>query len=631
MKFVLLYGDRTPGAVFRGILLQPVRQYMAYAPCTVGDVSKASRIRSASLYTMAALLSVGTVVLVLELWRANLSIPFIHKGDAAFAGACIKSIIDNGWYLKNRRLGAPHGMNLCDYPMADNLHFLGIKLLACVSSNWAVVLNFYFLLTFPLTTLSALFVFRRFGCGYLTSLVGSLLYSFLPFHFLRGEIHLLLASYYLVPLMIMLILEVFLDLPVFSPQGPAIIWRSWIGPSGRLLICLLIASAGVYYAFFGCFLLLVAGCSCSYYKRTLQPLLNSVGLTIILTMATAANLLPSIAYHIQRGPNPQSIVRCPFHADVFGLKTVQLLLPVTDHRLALLRNLKAKYNTAFQPLVNENDHASLGMVAGLGFLLMLGRFLYRRSRPRQPVLQDALAILCLACLFLCTIGGLGSLFSLLISPMIRGYNRISVYIAFLSLFTVVLILDRISLGLRARGAHFVFSLLVSSLLVVGIWDQTTRHFIPHYAWVRNDFSSDEKFVRAVEGRLPDNALIFQLPYACFPEQGPIHQMIDYDHFRGYLHSNNLRWSYGCMKGRVGDDWAKEISSKPTEEMIGILVHAGFSGIYIDRAGFQDAGMKLESDLSAILHVQPLVSPNRILTFFDLSPYRPRMGCRHESE
>jgi phosphoglycerol transferase len=604
---------------------------MAYAPCTVGEVSKASRIRSASLYTIAALLSVGIVALVLELWRANLSLPFIHKGDAAFACACVKSIIDNGWYLKNRRLGAPHGMNLCDYPMADNLHFLGIKLLACASSNWAVVLNLYFLLTFPLTTLSALFVFRRFGCGYLASLVGSLLYSFLPFHFLRGEIHLLLASYYLVPLMIMLILEVFLDLPVFSPQGPAIIWRSWIAPSSRLLICLLIASAGVYYAFFGCFLLLVAGCSCWYYKRTLHPLLKSAGLIIILSMATAANLLPSIAYHIQRGPNPQSMARHPFHADVFGLKPVQLLLPVTDHRLALLRELKAEYNTAFQPLVNENDHSSLGMVGGLGFLLMLGRFSYRRSRTLEPGLQDAFAILCLACLFLCTIGGLGSLFSLLVSPMIRGYNRISVYIAFFALFTVVLILDRISSGLKASGARFVFGLLAFGLLVAGIWDQTTRKFVPHYAWVRNDFSSDEKFVRAVEARLPDNALVFQLPYASFPEQGPIHQMIDYDHLRGYLHSNKLRWSYGCMKGRVGDNWAKDISSKPIEEMVGSLVHAGFSGIYIDRAGFQDAGMKLESDLSAILHVQPLVSPNRILTFFNLSLYQHRMGCLYENE
>ena len=48
------------------------------------------------------------------------------------------------------------------------------------------------------------------------------------------------------------------------------------------------------------------------------------------------------------------------------------------------------------------------------------------------------------------------------------------------------------------------------------------------------------------------AMVFQLPYRRFPETQPLARMADYDLMRGYLHSDDLRWSYGFMKGRPGD-------------------------------------------------------------------------------
>ena len=163
----------------------------------------------------------------------------------------------------------------------------------------------------------------------------------------------------------------------------------------------------------------------------------------------------------------------------------------------------------------------------------------------------------------------------------------------------------------------LYRFLVPALLIAGIWDQTTRTFVPPYAWVRAEFTSDEVFVQTIEALLPEGAMVFQLPYAWFPEQGQIHQMVDYDHFRGYLHSRRLRWSYGAYKGRSGDAWILEISSKPVEEIVRRVTEAGFGGIYIDRSGFPDGGRDLESKLSLILHDQALVSPNNLLAFFKL--------------
>jgi len=88
-------------------------------------------------------------------------------------------------------------------------HFLLIKLLSLFSSDYALIFNFYFLLTFPLTTISSLYVFRHFNISYLVAVLGSLLYSFLPYHFFRNQHHLVLAGYYIVPLMVMVLLWVF--------------------------------------------------------------------------------------------------------------------------------------------------------------------------------------------------------------------------------------------------------------------------------------------------------------------------------------------------------------------------------------------------------------------------------------
>jgi phosphoglycerol transferase len=248
---------------------------------------------------------------------------------------------------------------------------------------------------------------------------------------------------------------------------------------------------------------------------------------------------------------------------------------------------------------------------------LIGRFLYRTHPQAPSQLQDGLAMLTLACLFLCTIGGFGSLFSLLITPMIRGYNRISVYIAFFSLFTIGLMIDRRCARASRFGRALLSGLIIPVLLIGGIWDQTTGQFVPSYTWVRQEFTSDAIFIRDIEALLPENAMVFQLPYAWFPEQGPICQMTDYDHLRGYLHSSRLRWSYGAYKGRPGDAWLKEVSSKPVEELVRRITEAGFGGIYIDRSAFPDAGKELEGKLSVILQIQPLVSPNRILAFYPL--------------
>src|SRR5262249_2837802 len=93
-----------------------------------------------------------------------------------------------------------------------------------------------------------------------------------------------------------------------------------------------------------------------------------------------------------------------------------------------------------------------------------------------------------------------------------------------------------------------------------------------------------------------------------------------NHLRGYLHTKSLRWSFGVMRQRRGDQWQKTVAAMSPEDMIDTLVGAGFGGIYIDRPALASKNAKIESDLSDLLLAYPVVSDNKNLLFFNLTEY-----------
>ena len=159
-------------------------------------------------YLATVVLCAVIVAWLMDLQQADLSVPFHYAmgGDSLFYQMLVKTIADHGWFLMNPDLGAPSVLRLEDFPISDNLPLFLIKLLTLFSSESGLVLNLYLLLTFPLTAVAALFAFRSLGLSTPMGVAGSLLYTFLPAHFLRGESHLLLATYFQVPLLILVTL-----------------------------------------------------------------------------------------------------------------------------------------------------------------------------------------------------------------------------------------------------------------------------------------------------------------------------------------------------------------------------------------------------------------------------------------
>ena len=117
---------------------------------------------------------------ILKLWRADLRVPLHYNGDALLHAMFIRGIIENGWFWQNPFLGAPGGLQMYDFPAVDTSAAILIWLISLFSANAIVVLNIFYLLTFPLITISSLYVFRHFNLPYVPSLCSSLLYTFLP-------------------------------------------------------------------------------------------------------------------------------------------------------------------------------------------------------------------------------------------------------------------------------------------------------------------------------------------------------------------------------------------------------------------------------------------------------------------
>ncbi|MDX2034383.1 MAG: hypothetical protein SF339_27155 [Blastocatellia bacterium] len=578
------------------------------------------------LLLFALALCAGILVCTLKLWQADLRVPLVYYGEAKYNALLIKTVMDHGWHLRNPSMGMPDGLDLRDVPMSDNnLHIAAIKLLGLFSTRYGRVLNLFFLLTFPLVTASALYVLRHFGVSRLSAVFAALLYTFLPYHFVRGEHHLFLAAYFTVPLAVMMVLWVAAG--AVAPRS-----RKMAASVG---ICLVLGATGTYYAFFTCFFLLVAGGLAAAQHRRLRLLAMPCVLVAILFGGLVINLLPSILYLRERGDTPV-VQRQTYEAEIYALRIGQLLLPVSGHRLFPFAAVKAAFNQ--RVFINENDDATLGAIGSIGFLSLFGWLLFRKPE-HERIDEDGtggalsrLSILNLAALLLGTFGGVGALVALLVTTKIRAYNRLSVFIAFFSLMGLALLLDRFArrhITTPARRMGFAATLAVA--LALGLLDQTTPAFVPEYAKIIREFNSDAAFMRQIQSTMPSKSMIFQLPFVPFPEYPKVGNMYDYDHARGILHTQGLQWSYGAMKGREGEIWQRQTSAQPTPEMLETIALSGFQGLYLNRNGYRDNPSSVENELTAALGKPRFVSEDGKLLFFDLRGFEAQLRGKYAAD
>jgi len=606
------------------------------------------RRREAMLYGYAAVLTAGVVTAIMRLWRATLSVPFAYFGDAVASASYFKDVIQVGWYENQPHLGAPYGQHYHDYPFADDLQPAMAKVLSLFTDNWAVAFNGYYLLGFVLCALTAVWFFRVCGLGRWTSVVLAVLYAVTPYHFIRGQNHLFLASYYCVPLAMVLVIR--------SARGEGL-WgrRRRANPivsvltgrgAGTVVILALVVYSSAYYGVFTALLLACGGAFGllrSWSWRRLAGVL-AAGVTLLFFFLLA--MVPDLVYARVHGPNPAALFRLAKSAEIFALKFTPLVLPAPGHPILAFANFRLNYDTSYS---FNGERPALGLIGAIGFLMLLsvalvtltGRIMVKTgaaATTRRTTLLG-LSFLSWMALAIGTIGGLGTVVSFF-TTSIRGWNRISIFIVLLALAGVGLAVEawgsRLSTAARARAASppplgssvptvrrrgriavAATPVLSVIVLLLGVADQSLTLAVPPYEANKTSYVSDQQYVDRIQGQLPADSMIFILPWQGFPETGRTNGISESDQLKLWLHSTTLSWSGGGMKGRPQTDWPAAVVRKKPAEMVRDLAGIGFVGISINRAALADHGARWESTLRPLLGAPTLISSDQKYSYLNL--------------
>lgn len=545
----------------------------------------------------------------------NLNYPLGYSGDSLFTFWMVKRLIDGYWIFNSVYSGFPFGSAFYDFPLSDAGTFTVLKFIGFFTHSYILTVNIYILLGFAVTSSVSYLVLKKLGCNKVFSITGAILFTFIPFHLLRLA-HLFLTWYFTIPLYTWYGFKIFADKSLFFGCKQ----QAW----KKIQICLslfFLASFGVYYTFFGALMFLASGISGSLKWKSSKNLISAFVAIFTLSMGISLNIAPNLIYFYKHGLNPIVTTRLASESEIYGLKLVQMLLPQPLHRSAILRKISTTYNQSF-PLVDENATACLGLIGSFGLIILL---IVAITTPFFQFQVDSriqlFAFLTIFLFLFATIGGFASIFSLLITPLIRGWNRISVFIGFNAIAAFMLCTQQFVKKITNTFFLNRVEILIGIFLICfGVWDQTITATKLDLINSKNQFLYDDRFVKKIEKLIPGGA-VYQLPYVPFPEALINNNFFCYDLLRGYLHSSTLHWSSGGMKGRKGDLFFSNLAHQPMKQQIQIIKNLGFNGIYVDRRGFSDRGIAIEKEIKQNIDGtlnKAIESEDMNLLFFSIS-------------
>lgn len=541
---------------------------------------------------------IATVIaaLVTGIARGPFDAPLAYERDGLYFGTLIQNTLETGWYLDAPRLGAPFIAGMYDFPIGEYTNILFVRLLALFLSDYGSIYNAYYLLTFFLAAATAAWALVALRVTPWLALAGGIMFSLLPYHFLRAH-HLFLGAYWVVPLYAYLALRGFHGTRVAS-GGRLVTW---------VAVLVLAGGAGIYYAFFGCLLIGAAALIEVARRRALRPLWRAALWTAPIVLGVALSLAPHLIYWKEHGRNPESLVRSGVQSERYALKPIQLFLPTPGHRIEFLDKMANRY-AAMSQFTNDNQFAALGVLGSVALLVSLLAFFF--GWPRRRFASMAGRYNTMALLYAAA-GGVGSAIAYTVLPEFRATNRISVFIGFFSLYVLVMLAQRLIARQRATGRALLVPGTAAALVAIAVFDQVpARMSVP-----TDDFLADRAFFRNVEALLPPGAAVLQLPYVGFPEGRQVNGMDEYTHLRGYLHTRALRFSFGVMKGRPGDKWQCAMHSLPSDRIAAAAAASGFAAVLVATEGYADGGAELAAALQAT--VGPPIATGRGMMVFAL--------------
>jgi phosphoglycerol transferase len=524
----------------------------------------------------------------------------VYLGDAWNYAAWAKSASE-GQFLPfmpkfNRYLNAPFGASWNDFPSTEDFLWaatgLGTRLFGLFPA-----LNLFYLMACLLAATSFYLTGRYLRYRWEWCVAGAVAFGLSPYALTRSIHHLALTYYWHIPLCLLVTWWV-------ASRTGLRFWgrRYWVA----IGVAAVTGWQNPYYTSWFLQLLGLGATAHAIRLKSWKSLLPPTSIAAATLLAFLSANLDTLIYQAQAGPNSGAVGRTYAHLEMFALRPVELFLPVS-HRSPTLTEFTKKYKSDLAMPINEPSY--LGMLGAAGFLAMCGQMIV--SLMRRSGRPDGRALQALWLTGYSIVGGLNGVLGVGGLLLFRGQNRVSIFLLALALFFVIQRLSRLSIRwprpLSAAGA-----LLLS---IVVLWDQWP-YILHDYIFdaTREIMESDRAFAKRMEKELPPGGMVFQLPVLPYPEAGDL----DYEHFRPYLFTKSLRYTYGTIRGRGDEDWQSRVAAMSPAEQIATLEKYGFAAICTIRRAYPGNGRELEAAFTAEGR-QIIVSRHRDLSCIVLRP------------
>lgn len=579
----------------------------------------------------------GTLFYLVDGKSFSLNTPIIYLGgDETSYAAEVKMMLEENNWFESEIIGAPFGTDRTDtvsYYLFNDVHLLSF-LFAKITNSVAMSVNLTFFTVVLLNAVVAYMVLINRNTNTVVAIGGAASFSLLPYVFVRGTGHLMLAAYEFVPLSLLLCLWIYEDDKLFKLQKGFFKYKRNIF---AIIFAFLIANNGIgYYPVFTCFIIMITGISKAIKQRKWQGIQQAVFQCGAIVFSIVLILSRCIIRSLSNGGFGK-VARNTADVERYTLKIARLFIPTFGSGIDAIDTLFQKYSES--AVYQYETTEFIGYFAIIGFVILFIVFFVNVPMNTKYSNLKLLSELNITSILFATLGGFNVFLYLFVTDMVRCTNRISIFIAFTCIMAICQLLTELleylhKLKLKKHKVSYHAMVVSYSFFIlfvlIGIKTQIKGVSLNNKE-VSVDYLEDQAFIKQIENQVSENAMIYQLPYNDYPDSGFVENMYPDKLFIAYLHSDKLRWSYGARSTEKSGKWNKYVSQLEPQEMVRYLCYMGFEGIYIDSSGYkEDNFINLENELTNLLGT-PDVSSDGTLLFYNIIGYTEKLKSTMGSE
>ena len=502
-------------------------------------------------------------------------------GDALHTLTQLKNYIDGNGFRIIPNLAYPGVQDNLYFPNFDFLSRAVMRVVGLFAGQISTMSYLFYVLGIAGIFTASTVALRSLGIRHWLTTLGAVVYVVSPYFVFRSLGHDFLALYF------------------GAPLGAALALRIGMGKlvigAGTLVTLAVIATSGLYYAFFAVLFAMFTGFVSSTSHGSAKPiLLATLCAAVVFPIMVVGGFGFGIVDAI-RNPAPM-IERAPYEQLVYGLfpaDAVQVFAIIPPFRW-----MYQQYQ-AFRPQLNYTTglYEWPGIFLTLVILMSPVILAVTGSIQRQRSDLETLIYLSAACLVFGIIfsinGGLGYYFNLLVSPSIRAQARVMPYLSFFALAIVLVSIELLLRRKSIRGATAAFAgvamLLASMLPTVGAFAKRHKEVMAREGIQQNIESA--KKVLAVKDAA-HLTTVLQLPHISWPEVA-IKNFDQYTMLSYFLFDHKgskTRWSYGGMKEQPSFLSVKNmLDDHPETGLSEAAATMGFDAILIEKKAYEADG------------------------------------------